>query len=118
MKDDTKVGCVGALIFLAIVGLLTLFSRPAHAEIASWYQDGEITAWGEPYRPERHTCAHPTLPRHTLLKIYYRGRIAFCRVADRGPYVAGRHIDVSRAVASRLGMIRAGVVQIRIERLS
>jgi len=118
MKDDTKVGCVGALIFLAIVGLLTLFSRPAHAEIASWYQDGEITASGAPFDPEQPVCAHRTLPFGTVLRLKRRGRVAYCIVRDRGPWIATRHLDVSRYVARRLGMIRAGVARVHVERVS
>jgi rare lipoprotein A len=100
----------------------SMAAEPSRAEIASYYSDkfaGRPMAWGEPYRPESPTCAHRTHPRNTLLKVTHRGRIAFCRVNDRGPFVAGRHIDVSRAVASGLGLIEAGVgeVIIRIARL-
>jgi len=85
---------------------------------ASWYEAGTITASGAPFDPAKPICAHKTLPFGTVLRLRYRGRTALCVVLDRGPYVAGRHIDVSRAVASRLGMIRAGIAQIRVERLS
>lgn len=96
-----------------------LVAAPAWAGTASWYGPGfhgRLTASGERYDQHAATCAHRSLPFDTLVRIRNldNGRSAFCRVTDRGPFAAGRVIDVSRAVAQRLGMIRSGVAPVRI----
>lgn len=87
---------------------------------ASWYGPGfagKRTASGERFVPCKRTAAHLTLPFGTRLKVtnLSNGRIVRVRVNDRGPYVEGRIIDLSRGAAAALGMIRAGVVEVRIE---
>ena len=87
---------------------------------ASWYGPGlrgRPTASGERFRPGRRTAAHPTLPFGTVLRVTRlddgrRGRVV---VNDRGPYAAGRILDLARGAARRLRMIDDGVVPVRIE---
>jgi rare lipoprotein A (peptidoglycan hydrolase) len=74
--------------------------------IASWYGPGFVgnpTASGAPYDPERLTCAHKTLPLGTVLHVTANGRAVNCLVNDRGPYVDGRVLDMSKAGARALG---------------
>lgn len=74
--------------------------------VASWYGPGFVgnpTASGAPYDPERLTCAHKTLPLGTVLHVTANGRAVNCLVNDRGPYVAGRVLDMSEAGARALG---------------
>ena len=80
----------------------------------SYYWEGKHTASGERFNPEGQTCAHRRLPFGTIIVVHYRNKEAPCRVIDRGPYVGGRILDVSRGVARQLGMIRAGVVMATI----
>lgn len=61
----------------------------------------------------RLTAAHRTLPFGTVLLLEYQDRFAVCQINDRGPYIDGRHLDVSRAVAEALGIIDPGVVSLR-----
>lgn len=87
----------------------------------SFYSDalaGRPTASGEPYDPALPTCAHRTLPFGTelLIAVPRDGLVAPCRINDRGPFVAGRVLDVSRAVAEQLGMVQAGVIKARLHR--
>ncbi len=87
--------------------------------IASYYADslaGRRTASGERYRPEIASCAHRTYPFGTMLRVTAvgSGKSAMCRVNDRGPFAKGRLLDVSRVVAKELGMLRAGVLEVRI----
>jgi peptidoglycan lytic transglycosylase len=88
---------------------------------ASYYSDGlagHPTASGELYRPLGLTAAHRRLPLGTVLRITSRdgGRVVYVRVNDRGPYGSKRRIlDLSRAAAEQLGMLRAGVLQVRAE---
>jgi rare lipoprotein A len=56
------------------------------------------------------TCAHRTRAFGSVVTVSYRGRSIRCRVNDRGPFIKGRIIDVSRSAARALGMIAAGVV--------
>jgi rare lipoprotein A len=88
--------------------------------IASWYGDefaGRPTASGETFNPDQLTCAHPTLPFGTMLKVTNQSnnRQVTVRVNDRGPYVSARVIDLSRRAAELLDMIRSGTAPVMIE---
>ncbi len=88
---------------------------------ASYYADslaGNSTASGEPYDPSAHTAASRDLPFGTRVRVTRvdNGRTTEVRVNDRGPFGDRRRIlDLSRAAAEDLDMIRAGVVEIRAE---
>jgi peptidoglycan lytic transglycosylase len=93
---------------------LALGSGCAEAKegLASWYGPGFKglpTASGELYDPHGYTAAHKTLPLGTELMVSYEGRSVRVTVNDRGPYVAGRELDLSRAAARDLGLTRVGV---------
>ncbi len=84
----------------------------AREVLASWYGldfQGEPTASGEPYDAYGYTAAHKTLPLGTDLVVSYGGRSVRVTVNDRGPYVAGRELDLSLGAARHLGLKRAGV---------
>lgn len=86
---------------------------------ASWYGPGFVgnpTASGAPYDPERLTCAHKTLPLGTVVRVSRANLAASCLVNDRGPYVAGRIIDLSRAGSRALGF--DGVATVNVEVLA
>ncbi|MDP9183079.1 MAG: septal ring lytic transglycosylase RlpA family protein [Actinomycetota bacterium] len=86
---------------------------------ASWYGPGFVgnpTASGSPYDPERLTCAHKTLPLGTVVRVSRAGLAVSCLVNDRGPYVDGRVIDMSRAGSRALGY--SGVAQVVVEVLA
>jgi rare lipoprotein A len=88
---------------------------------ASYYSDslaGRSTASGEPYDPTRFTAAHRKLPFGTVLRVVRvdDGRSVYVKVNDRGPFgKRNRILDLSRSAAETLGMMRAGVTQIRLE---
>lgn len=87
--------------------------------LVSYYHDslaGNPTANGERYRLGGATCAHKSLPFGTIVVIEdtETGRRATCRVNDRGPFVKGRVLDVSRKVARDLGILERGVVRARL----
>lgn len=86
--------------------------------IASWYGahfQGRKTADGEPFDMNDMTCAHPTLPMGTWLRVtnLKNRRTAMVRVNDRGPLFEGRIVDLSYAAAQVLGL--GGVGQVRLE---
>lgn len=84
---------------------------------ASWYDHAGLpTASGGVVDPTTLTAAHRTLPFGTrvLVENLDNGRNVTVRIDDRGPFVDGRIIDVSRAAAVRLGFKDDGVAQVRI----
>jgi peptidoglycan lytic transglycosylase len=87
--------------------------------IASWYGPGfhgGTTANGEPYDMNADTAAHKTLPMPSLVEVtnLENGRRITVRINDRGPFVAGRIIDLSRRSAEQLGMDRQGTARVRV----
>ena len=86
---------------------------------ASWYGPGfhgRRTASGERYDMYALTAAHRTLPFGTLVRVrsLVTGREVEVRINDRGPFSAGRVIDVSRAAAEALGMVGLGVKDVQL----
>lgn len=87
---------------------------------ASYYSDGlsgSKTANGERYKPTEYTAAHKKLPFGTKVTVTNtsNGKSVTVRINDRGPFVAGRIIDLSKVAAKDLGMINAGVVKVKIK---
>lgn len=86
--------------------------------IASWYGPhfkGQLTANGEKFDPRGLTAAHPSLPFGTLVEVTRRDKkkkSVIVVVTDRGPYVPGRSIDLSRAAARKLSMSYLGAVPV------
>src|SRR6516164_7605056 len=88
----------------------------------SWYGpefNGRKTADGERYDSETLTAAHPNLPFGSIVRLVNprTGQFELVRINDRGPYQEGREIDVSYRVAREIGLIHAGVSQVRLELL-
>lgn len=90
---------------------------------ASYYADslaGNLTASGERYDPQKLTAAHRTLPFGSVVRVTRldTGASVTVRITDRGPFAGreqGRIIDLSRAAAENIDMIRRGVVDVRVE---
>jgi len=90
--------------------------------LASWYGDqfhGRPTATGERFDMNALTAAHKTLPLPGLVEVtnLANGRTVILRVNDRGPFVDGRIIDLSRGAADALDLRRAGVGEVRVRYL-
>jgi rare lipoprotein A len=86
---------------------------------ASWYDFKSRTASGEQMDPTAMTAAHPSLPFGTqvLVENLSNGRSVVVRINDRGPFTGDRIIDLSKAAASSLAMIEAGIATVRISSL-
>jgi len=112
---------------LATAALITLFfpvisdaqAGSSHTQkgMASYYHDrfhGRKTASGQRYNRNCFTAAHKTLPLGTKLEVTNtrNGRSVVVKVNDRGPFVKGRVLDLSREAASELGMLNRGVARI------
>ena len=86
---------------------------------ASWYAryfHGRRTANGERYDQNELTAAHKTLPFGTVVRVRseVNGKEVDVRINDRGPFVAGRVIDLSQAAANALGMLQLGVKRVTL----
>ncbi|MDZ5648444.1 septal ring lytic transglycosylase RlpA family protein [Nitrospirillum sp. BR 11828] len=91
--------------------------------IASWYGPGfhqERTANGEIFDQNELTAAHQTLPMPSLVRVTNldNGRSIVVRINDRGPFAAGRIIDLSRRAAQLLGMEQQGTAKVRVQILA
>jgi len=89
---------------------------------ASWYGPrfhGRLTANGEIYDQNAYTAAHKSLRFGTLLRITNQrtNKSVIVRINDRGPYIPGRQIDLSKTVAEELDVIGSGVKKLKIEEI-
>lgn len=109
--------------FLLLCGL-ALSGCGAHTQwskaVTSWYGPGfagKPTASGERFRPHKRTAAHKTLPFGTVLRVRIPDSSRSVRVVinDRGPFVKGRALDLSKGAARRLGMLDVGVSPVEIK---
>lgn len=87
--------------------------------LASFYSEsynGKKTANGEIYNSSEYTAAHKKLPFNTKVKVtnLSNGKTVKVRINDRGPFVTGRIIDLTRKAAKKIDMIAAGVTKVKI----
>ena len=86
--------------------------------VASYYGyelAGSPTASGEPFDPAGYTAAHKTLPLGTQLQVDYGVSSVTVTVNDRGPYIAGRDLDLSQAAAETIGLTAAGHDAVQVD---
>ena len=113
---------IRASLFVLLVGCAHAHASSLGSGKASWYGPGfagKPTASGVPFRPSELTAAHKTLPFGTSLKVTRvdNGKTVQVVVNDRGPFVEGRVIDLSKAAARKLDMLDDGVATVKLERL-
>jgi rare lipoprotein A len=111
--------------FLGVLVLSACATSPHRADfkkrgVASWYgprHHGKKTASGEFFDMNKLTAAHRTLPFNTWVRVrnMSNGNSVRVRINDRGPYSGHRIIDVSKAAAEKLGMIKAGATEVELE---
>ena len=88
--------------------------------ITSWYGpgfNGNLTASGSRYNQHGLTAAHKTLPFGTRLRVCFK-RCAVVTVNDRGPYIHGRELDLSKGAADAIGLTNSGVGRVKVTRLN
>jgi rare lipoprotein A len=91
----------------------------AERGLASWYGkefDGLPTASGETFRPEKISAAHRTLPLGTVVDVTNEknGTTLRVKINDRGPFIAGRILDLSKAAAQEIASVGDGVVPVTL----
>ncbi len=126
--DDSRRTRLARANYTADDGEPSSYTRRSHSSrtasggysgggMASYYWQGQRVASGGRFNPNAMTAAHRTLPFGTRVRVTNRsnGRSAVVTINDRGPFVAGRVIDLSRAAAGAIGMIGAGVARVSLE---
>jgi rare lipoprotein A len=91
--------------------------RDATYGLASFYRYDSMTASGEKFNPNELTAAHRTLPFGTRVRVtnLTTGKSVTVRINDRGPFIAGRVVDVSYSAAETLGMVGQGVAKVKLD---
>jgi rare lipoprotein A len=107
------------LFYLLIISLLSSCGYSTRKGLASYYADsyeGKTTANGEIYRQGKITAAHKTLPFGTKVEVtnLSNNKTVVVRINDRGPYIRGRIIDLTKAAAKEIDMVGAGVAKVKI----
>ncbi len=122
MKRAHPIIALLALAALSSASAQTVSEPAAFRQegIASWYGaefEGRPTASGERFDSRLLTAAHPTLPFGTVVKVTnaHNGKSVTVRVNDRGPFVAARIIDLSRAAGEKLDMVVTGTAPVVVE---
>jgi len=110
-------------VISSMVILCLLFIQKGAAQetgIASYYADffnGRKMANGDRYNPEQYTCAHPTAPIGSIIKVAradFPDISVIVTVSDRGPFVKGRIVDLSKCAAAELGILHMGITEVVI----
>jgi rare lipoprotein A len=106
--------------WILLFTLSTAVSAFEQEGLASWYGgkfQGRQTASGEIFDTNEFTAAHKTLPFGTIVKVtsLENDKSTVVRINDRGPFIPGRIIDLSRAAAAAIGLAGTGVAKVRIE---
>lgn len=114
-----KLGLI-CLMLVGIVGLSRAQKAYTQEGVASYYADkfhGRTTASGERYDKTKHTAAHRTLPFGTVVRVSNEetGQSTVVRINDRGPFVPNRIIDLSRAAAEDIDLIKRGTAKVKVE---
>ncbi len=107
------------LFSLLVILLLSSCGYTSRKGLASYYADsyeGKTTANGEIYRQGKITAAHKTLPFGTKVEVtnLSNNKSVVVRINDRGPYIRGRIIDLTKAAAREIDMVGAGVAKVKI----
>lgn len=104
------------VILLAIAMALPTEFALAQCGKASWYAMTSLTASGERASPSTMTAAHRTLPFGTKIRVTNQrnGKSVVLRVNDRGPFIKGRIVDVTKRAARKLGFVKSGWAPVRV----
>lgn len=108
------------LLFLFLLCPVLVSLGQTQTGKASFYADkfeGHPTASGERYKHNKLTAAHKTLPFGTVVRVtnLANGSTVEVKINDRGPYIEGRVIDLSKSAAEKLGFINLGVTDVKLE---
>jgi rare lipoprotein A len=124
MTNTHKILFIGLFLLIGVTSPL-MAAQPGQVMtgVASYYHDslhGNKTASGKVYNKNKLSAAHKTLPLGTRVRVTEpkSGRSVVLEVNDRGPFVKGRIIDLSRRAATELGMLKKGLAKVKVEIVS
>jgi rare lipoprotein A len=105
--------------FAFTVGFTSCFRKGSETGMASFYADkyvGRKTSNGEKFKQNKLTAAHKTLPFGTKVKVtnLSNGQSVKVRINDRGPFIQGRIIDLSKKAAKKIDLVNEGVTKVTI----
>ncbi len=112
------VAAVAMVAALPLIVVGKVIGDKAGLVTASWYGEkyrGKPTASGSLFDPDKLTAAHRKLPFGTRVRCRLGPRFVVVTITDRGPFVKGREIDLSRAAFRQLAHTDAGLIQIKME---
>lgn len=116
MKPAKIKAAAAAALFTVGMGLVSASDSQAAAKCggASWYALTSKTASGERMNPSRLTAAHRSLKFGTKVQVTNKrnGKTVIVRINDRGPFIRGRVLDLSKAAAAQIGMVRSGTASV------
>ena len=115
--NQTLLYLLGSLLLVGVAVGLAFYGPYYEVGIASWYGpgfDGNLTANGEVYDMNAVSAAHKTLPFGTLVRVveFDTRRSIVVRINDRGPFIEGRIIDLSKGAAEKLGIVNKGITKV------
>lgn len=110
------------LLFVLSIVTITLSAQKVEYGLASYYGDefnGRKTAYGDIYDKTKMTAAHKKFPYGTMIKVTREdnGKSVVVKITDKGPFVKGRVVDLSRAAADVIGLIDDGITKVRVEKV-
>jgi len=119
MKKNNQTALVAVTVAAGLMAGASVSPAAAQCGRASWYALHSRTASGERMNPSALTAAHRSLPFGTKLKVTNKnnGRSVVVRINDRGPFIRGRMLDLSRGAASQLGFISSGYTAVCVARI-
>ena len=117
MKKTSRTALIAASFAVIPFIVSTTQAQAAGCGGASWYALHSKTASGERMNPSKLTAAHRSMRFGTKLKVTNRrnGRSVVVRINDRGPFIRGRVLDLSKAAAQQIGMVKNGVGKVCYE---
>ena len=116
MNKIISFSVLSVFMFMSFTGI----GQVEELGLASYYGDefhGRKTAYGDVYDKTKMTCAHKRHPYGTKLRITRidNKKSVVVKVTDKGPFVKGRVVDLSRVAAEKIGLIQDGVVEVKVE---
>lgn len=115
--NQTLLYLLGSILLVGVAAGLAFYGPYYEVGIASWYGPGfhgNLTANGETYDMYGVSAAHKTLPFGTIVRVIELDtrRSMVVRINDRGPFVEGRIIDLSKGAAEELGIVDKGITRV------
>jgi rare lipoprotein A len=112
-----NLSLVLSILFLSSISLI---AQSEEFGVASFYADafdGRKTASGEIYDKAKMTAAHKELPFGTMIRVTRldNNKSVVLRVNDRGPFISGRIVELSKTAAQKVGLIRDGIAEVKVE---